>query len=334
MKLGNFVLALVLALPLACSRAPEPAAPIALGSYIDAGGVVEPVGEERLITPQLTGRVERVLVDAGDVVEAGQLLAELENAGQRAALDAAQGQITLRQAELARLRQGARPEEIAAARALRDEAQALQQQAESELARRRQLAARGLVSDELLQEAQTRLTTASAGHARADAELALLLAGARTEDLDAAEAALTVARAQEQGAAAELEKTRIRAPIDGIVLKRVLNAGETVTALSPEPLAAIGNLEKLQVRAEIDELDIGRVQVGAAASVRSDAFPGQSYPGRVVRLARRMGARSVLSDDPTQRRDAKTLEALIELQGSAPLPVGLRVDVRIEVSGD
>ena len=331
MILERTIWLLSLALLAACSRTPTPAQPVALGTYVNAGGVVEPDGEERLIIPQLTGRVERVLVDEGDAVETGQLLAELENAEQAASLSAAQAQVAMRQAELERLRNGARAEEIRAVRAQRDEAMALQQQAQSGLARRQKVAERGLVSEELLEEARTGLATAAAIRERSEAQLALLLAGARAEDIAVGEAALAAATAQEQRAQAELEKTRIRAPIDGIVLKRVLNAGETVTALSPEPLAAIGNMEQLRVRAEIDELDIGRVHVGAAVTVRSDAFPGQQFKGRLVRLARRMGSRSILSDDPTQRRAAKTLEAMIELEPGAPLPVNLRVDVRIEV---
>lgn len=334
MILERSIWLLALVLLAACSRAPTPAQPVALGTHVNAGGVVEPDGEERLIIPQLTGRVERVLVDEGDVVETGQLLAELENAEQSAALAAAQAQVALRQAELERLRNGARAEEIRAVRAQRDEAVALQQQAQSGLARRQQVAERGLVSDELLEEARTKQATALAMRERSEAQLALLLAGTRAEDIAVGEAALAAAIAQEQRAQAELEKTRIRAPIDGIVLKRVLNAGETVTALSPEPLAAIGNMEQLRVRAEIDELDIARVQVGAAVTVRSDAFPGQQFEGQLVRLARRMGSRSIVSDDPTQRRAAKTLEALIELEPGAPLPVNLRVDVRIEVKGN
>lgn len=330
MRMRNLAPLLIAVALAGCSRGPAPAQPIALGSWVHAGGVVEPIGEERLIIPQLTGRVETVLIDEGDAVVAGQLLAELENAEQQSALAMAEAEANRLQAELARLRNGARVEEIRAARAASEEATALARQAETERSRREDMASRKLISAELLDEARTRATTASAAQKRAQAQLDLLLAGSRQEDLDAAEAALAAARAQAGRAAAELEKTRIRAPIDGIVLKRVLNAGETVTALAPEPLATIGNLDQLRVRAEINELDISRVRVGAAATVSSDAFPGRQFPGRVIRVARRMGTRTILSDDPTQRRDAKTLEVLLELDPGAPLPIGLRVDVQIE----
>lgn len=330
MRLRNLVVLLLATASVACSRGPSPAQPIDLGTRIHAGGVVEPDGEERLIIPQLTGRVETVLVDEGDNVTAGQLLAELENAEQRATLTMANAEIMLRQAELARLRHGARTEEIRAARAASEEATALARQAETERVRREEMAAKKLISAELLDEARTRATTTSAARDRARAQLDLLLAGARQEDLDAAEAALAAAQAQGERAAAELEKTRIRAPIDGTVLKRILNAGETVTALSPEPLAILDNLHQLRVRAEVNELDISRIRPGATATITSDAFPGQGFPGTVIRIARRMGTRTILSDDPTQRRDAKTLEILLELAPGAPLPIGLRVDVQID----
>ncbi len=316
----------------ACARTPEPAQPAMPGAWVDAGGVVEPVGEERLIIPQRTGRLEQVLIDEGDHVNAGQLLAQLENASERAAVEAAEAEIALRRAELQRLENGARSEELRVARALDAEADALDRQARSELARRQHLAERRLISEESLEEARTRAATAAASREHAAAQLALLLAGSRSEELDAARAALAAATARAHAAVAELEKTRIRAPIDGIVLKRVLSAGETVTPLTPEPLATIGNMDRLVVRSEIDELDIARVRSGARATVRADAFPGRQFPGQVSRVARRMGPRSQLSDDPTQRRDARIMEAMIELDPGAPLPVGLQVDVRIEAA--
>ncbi len=324
----RWMFALVVALS-ACSHAPPPASPVALGASVHANGVVEPVGEERLIIPQLTGRVEQVLVDEGDLVEAGQLLAELENAEQRAIVAAAEADVRRMEAELARLQNGARVEEIRAARAASDEAAALAQQAKNELERRQHMAEKKLVSQELLEDARTRAATAFAASERLNAQRDLLLAGARMEDIAAAQAALAMAQAQAQRAAAELEKTRIRAPIAGVVLKRVLNGGETVTALSPEPLVAIGDLSGLRVRAEINELDLSRVAVGATVLVRSDAFPRQEFSGHVARVARRMGVRAIISDDPSLRRDAKTLEVMIDLDHGAPLPIGLRVDVQI-----
>jgi len=331
MRLIRVALLPLLALA-ACSRTAPPAEPLAAVRDVHAGGVVEPAGEERLLIPQLTGRVQRVLVEEGDAVAAGQVLAELDDTEQQAALAVAEAQVARSRATLAELRNGPRAQDIAAARAAASEAAALEEQATGELRRRESLAPRKLVSEEALELARTRAATATATHRRVVAQLDLLLAGTRPEAIDAAVAALAAAEAERDRAAALLEKTRVRSPIDGVVLRSGLKAGETVTALSPEPVASVGDMRRLVVRADIDELDIGRVRIGASASVLADAYPERRFTGRVMEIGQRMGVRRSLSDDPSQRRDSKTLEARIELDPGAALPVGLRVDVRIEAT--
>ncbi|HSX62112.1 MAG TPA: efflux RND transporter periplasmic adaptor subunit [Tahibacter sp.] len=298
-------------------------------TVIAAGGLVEPAGEERVIIPQVSGRLSKVLIAEGDAVRAGQLIAEIENSEYRAALAAADAEVQRREAELARLRNGARVEEIAAADAARAEAAALERQALAERDRREDLVRSKLIAAETAQQARAQAEAAVARRARADADLALLRAGARAEDVAAATAAVAAARAERDRAQALVEKSQIYAPIDGHVLKRDLSEGETVVALSPLPLARIGNLTKRYVRADIDELDIGRIREGQVATIVSDAFPQQQFAGKVVRVSQRMGRRNSISGDPAEKQDAKILEALIELDGTPPLPIGLRVDVRI-----
>ncbi len=298
-------------------------------TVIAAGGLVEPAGEERVIIPQVSGRLSKVLIAEGDAVRAGQLIAEIENSEYRAALAAADAEVQRREAELARLRNGARMEEIAAADAARAEAAALERQALAERDRREDLVRSKLIAAETAQQARAQAEAAVARRARADADLALLRAGARAEDVAAATAAVAAARAERDRAQALVEKSQIYAPIDGHVLKRDLSEGETVVALSPLPLARIGNLTKRYVRADIDELDIGRIREGQVATIVSDAFPQQQFAGKVVRVSQRMGRRNSISGDPAEKQDAKILEALIELDGTPPLPIGLRVDVRI-----
>lgn len=298
-------------------------------TVIAAGGLVEPAGEERVIIPQLSGRLSKVLIAEGDTVKAGQLIAEIENTEYRAALAAADAELQRREAELLRLRNGARREEISAAAAAQAEAAALERQALAERDRRADLARNKLIAAEAAQQARAQAEAAAARRARTDADLALLQAGARAEDLAAATAAVAAARAERDRAQALVEKSLIYAPIGGSVLKRDLSEGETVVALSPLPLARIGDLSKRYVRADIDELDIGRIRQGQPATIVSDAFPQQQFAGTVVRVSQRMGRRNAISGDPAEKQDAKILEALIELDGAPPLPVGLRVDVRI-----
>lgn len=328
--LGGLALAALALLAAGCGR-DAPSAPAAGGKLglIAAGGLVEPAGEERVIIPQLSGRLSKVLIAEGDAVRAGQLIAEIESSEYRAALAAADAELQRREAELARLKNGARREEIAAAEAARAEALALERQAIAERDRRDDLVRNKLIAAETAQQARAQAEAAVARRTRADADLALLHAGARSEDIAAATAAVAAARAERARAQALVEKTQIYAPIDGNVLKRDLSEGETVVALSPLPLARIGNLAKRYVRADIDELDIGRIREGQSATIVSDAFPQQQFAGKVVRVSQRMGRRNSISGDPAEKQDAKILEALIELEGTPPLPIGLRVDVRI-----
>ncbi len=326
---GALALGLALAIAASASGEHDPKAVFQATDTIIAGGLVEPRSETRVIVPQLSGRIARIDVHSGDPVKAGQLLAELDNADYRAALASATAQVQLRSAELAKLRHGARPQDIEQARAVLYEARAQEALATSEARRREVLAQRKLISAEQAEQARAAAAVRRAQREKAAAAFAELVAGSRPEDIAAATAALAVAVAERDRAAAELEKTMIRSPVDGTVLKRPLNVGETVTALAPVPLALIGDLHELSVRADVSELDLSRIRVGARALISTDAFPGQSFPGKIVRISGIMGKRQAISDDPAERRDDKTLEALIELDGHPPLPIGLRVDVRI-----
>jgi ABC exporter DevB family membrane fusion protein len=300
------------------------------GSRIAAGGLVEPVNEERVIIPQISGRLDKVYIEEGDSISAGQLIAEIENSELRADVAAAQAQLELREAELDSLRNGARPEEIAAASATLAVAESGQRVASATLQRNELLLARQQISQSRFDEVRGEAESASATRARAAASLALLRAGARKEDIRAAEARLAGARAGRDRARALFEKSQVRSPIDGVVLKRDLREGETVVALSPLPLARVGDTRQLQVRADIDELDINRIRVGQSAEIRSKAFPGQHFAGKVIHVSRRMGRRNLSSGDPAEKQDAKILEATVLLEGQPALPIGLRVDVFID----
>lgn len=301
-----------------------------VGATIVAAGLIEPAGEERVLIPEAGGRLDRVLISVGDQVKAGQLIAELDNRSERAAVDLARAELARAEAERDRLRAGPRPEERAEAAALAAEARALAAQAASDYARRERLANSGQLGREALDQAKTASIAARARAHAAEARAALLRAGTRSEDLRAGEAAVAAATARIAVADAALARTRIASPIDGVVLERELAEGETVVALAPIPLARIGDTSTLYARLDIDEFDVGRVAVGMRATVTSDAFPGRTFSGDVVRVGTRMGRRRALSESPTERVDATVLEALVRLEAGAPLPVGLRVDARLE----
>ena len=307
---------------------PENALPMAL-DRIAASGRIEPLDRERVVIPETTGRLVQVLVEEGDQVGRGQLLAVIENAELTARVDQAIAAQALRQAELARMRAGPRAQERVRAAAALARAEAQQHLAATELQRREQMFAQQLTSaQELAQhQAQARVAEADVQHARA--ELRLLEQGNREEDIAQAEAAVAVADAERLAAEAALARSEVHSPIDGVVLKRLLNVGETVTMLAPQPFAYLGDTRQRVVRAEVSELDIAGLRKEAKVWVHSDAFPDQVFNGSVLRIAGRMGPRQALSDDPAEYRDVKVIEVTIALDDAPDLPVGLRVDVFI-----
>jgi HlyD family secretion protein len=291
-----------------------------------APGLVEPVSEEREIGSQVIGIIREVRVEENDEVREGQIIAVIDNAEQAARLASARAELGLRQAELERSVNGARAEERREARAALKEAEANLQLARAEHQRRVPLAKTGASSVASLDLATANLDTAAARREVMTERLNLLEAGSRPEDIAAARAQVRLAEANVALADALLDKTLIRSPVTGTVLRRVRIAGEAVTNMPPTPIAIVGNLRGLRVRAEVDETDVSRATVGQRVEVSADAFPDQKFGGTVYRVSTRMGAKQVVTGRPADRVDTKVLQVLIDLDAGVRLPIGLRVD--------
>ena len=85
------------------------------------------------------------------------------------------------------------------------------------------------------------------------------------------------------------------------------------------------------IRAEIDETDIGKIKLGQEARITADAFPGRSFTARLVRISGGIGKKEILTDNPMDKVDTEILETFLELEPDAPLRVGLRVDLHIQL---
>jgi HlyD family secretion protein len=299
---------------------------------VAAPGRVEPRTAPLELALSTIGQLKAVYVAAGDEIHRGELLAELDNPDQQARVEEAEATVALRQAQLTKLQNGARPEERQEAAAQLAEVRAGLAYAKREFGRQMPLAQAGASSRQSLDQSESSLQTADAREAAAAAALALLNAPPRVEDVAIDKANLALAHAQLAEQQAMLDKTQLRAPIDGIVLRRYLHGGEAVGVTPPTPILEVGNTTRLRVRAEIDQSDIGRVAVGDRAWVTADAYPGLRFGGVVTRLATRVGRKTVRTDDPTDRIDIQVLNALIGLDQDVRLPVGLRVDVTIQPS--
>lgn len=307
-----------------------PAAAPPTPAYIVAAGLVEPLSEQVRIGSELDGRLRQVTVDEGQAVRAGQVIATLENGDYLARVELAKAALAEREAELQRLLNGARRQERSEAKANVAEVEAIVGHARAELDRRQILLDRGAISrtefdtaDREFRVAQARLEAARQRYAFVDAE-------ARDDDRLRAEAEIRRARAQIREAEALLAKTYIRSPLNGVVLRRFLKTGESVSANGNNPIVALGDTTRLRVRVDVDETDVARLRIGQKAWVTADAYPDRKFTGMVVRIGQALGRKNVRTDEPTERVDTKILETLIELDAGQTLPVGLRVDSFIQ----
>jgi HlyD family secretion protein len=307
---------------------PAATAPTRLG--LAAPGRVEPGSEERVLSAPRPGIITAMMVDENDHVRAGQVLAELDRADLVAQLHAAQAGVELQRAQRARLSHGARVEERHESADRLAEAEAHLAYAVSEYARRVHLRDQGAVASVDIDAAQRELDVAKARRNEAAARSSLVSSSARADELAIADAEIGLAQAKVAEMEAQIDKTFVRAPIDGTVLHRFAKLGESVGTEDPTPLFVVGALATLNVRAEIDELDVARVHVGDRAYVTADAYPNKKFGGKITRVAQRVAAKNIVTDRPGERQDRKVLETLIALDPGANLPIGLRVDVFVE----
>ncbi len=331
------VFALIGALNVGALRGRQDASPVAtavaqtqLESDVAAGpGLVEAVSEELRVSAQIGGRLDRVLVDEGDRVKAGDVLAVIDNRDLRARVASAEAELRLREAERRRVVNGARTQERREAAAALVEADAVLQHAITEQTRQHNLLEAGASPRA---DADTADRVARVARARVDAareRLDLINADAREEDQARAESEVSLARARLDEARAQYDKTFIRSPIDGVILRRLRQAGESVSTQFDSPVVTLANDHVRRVRVDVDETDVAGVAVGQPGYVTADAFGDRRFPGRVVRVGQSLGRKNVRTDEPTERVDTKVLETLVELEDGHELPLGLRVQAFI-----
>ena len=335
--LGTLALAgAALAFVVASQRAARATTPAPAGSaqretgYVVSAGRVEPQSEEIRLGPQMDGVLKAVVVEEGQEVRRGQVVAVLDNGDYSARVALARAALAEAEAALDRLRNGSRIEERGEADALVREAQAQVDVAASERERRRVLVDRGAASRSEFDLVDRDWRTAQARLEAARQRAAVVHQSTRPEDLRRAEAELASARARVLEAEALLDKTILRAPINGRILRKIRKAGESVSANGTTPVVAMGDCSRLRVRADVDETDVARLKIGQAAFVKAEAYGDRKFTGRIVQIGQALGRKTVRTDEPTERVDTKILETLIELDPGQTLPVGLRVDAFIQ----
>lgn len=228
-------------------------------------------------------RIAEVLVDEGDRVQAGQVLARLDTARLLPRVRQAQAQVAAQSAALERLRNGTRPEETAQARAALAAAQAAAANASSQFQRLQEIGASTqgrAVSQQDLDAARAALRMADAQAETMRKALELALAGPRREDIDQAQAQLEAAQAQLALLQRQLEDAELLAPTDSIVRSRLMEPGELATP--QRPVFSLAVTEPKWVRAYASELQLGHLKIGMPAQVTIDSFPDEPIAGSLA----------------------------------------------------
>jgi HlyD family secretion protein len=272
---------------------------------ISANGTIVPIQTVNL-SPKTSGRLAELLVEQGDRVQQGQIIARMESQELEAERQQAQANLEQAQANLSLFQAGTRPESIAQASAAADQARAQVTEAQTRLnlasqraQRNRMLAGEGAIARDRLDEVLNEERAAQANLEQAQARLNNSLQqfnqqenGPRVQEIEQAAAQVASARARLQAVETQLDDTLIRAPFSGIITQKYATEGAFVTpttsasatsSATSTSIVALAN--GLEVLAKVPEVDIGQIRLGQAVEIRADAYPDQTFKGEVRLVA-------------------------------------------------
>jgi len=311
------------------SDQPASAAPAPTGDepewVASAPGRVEPKGGEVHIGAAMNGRISAILAEAGQKVSRGDILIQLEDEGTTARFQSAK--VEAARSKKDRDDQGGGDSDFRTAEDDVANAELAFWNARDALDRIAGKRRNGEGTQPEWDEARKSYVTAQDLLATKRNALVDLQGRKKRPVPNRQESALAQARSEQSIAAALVEKTHIRAPLDGSVLRVDAKAGETVAPTPDQVLTVVGDTATLRVKAEVDERDVGRVKVGQQAIVRADAFQGQDFTGHVTFVSPSLTAPGLGARGAARRTDIDILEIHVELDGNTPLVPGLRVDV-------
>jgi len=258
---------------------------------IAANGTIQPK-QSTNVSPKNSGRLKSIIVEEGASVAVGQILAYMDDSDLQGQLLSAQGQLASAQANLQKAIAGNRPQEVAQSQAQFKSAEANLRQAESDLQRNQQLYNEGAIAAQALDTVRTKRDTAEAEVEQAQQASDMSQAGSRQEDIAQARAQVTQAQGTLKTIETQIDDAVIRAPFSGIITKRYADPGDFVapttsaSATSSATSSSILSLASIyQVVAKVAETDIARIKIGQPVSLKADAYPGQTFAGRVAQVA-------------------------------------------------
>lgn len=258
-----------------------------------ARGLVDVEGGIIKLAASRDGIIRQVLVEEGDRVEAGQVLAVQEDRRARLSLRVAEAECEEVRAKLALL-------EIRLAAA------------EREQRRIEPLAAKGAAAQRALHERADRVRFLGA-------------------EISVTEAQLRTAEARKSAAAFEVEQRTIRAPVDGWIVRRMARPGDGASTLNVTTLFWFVPDTPRIVRAEVEEQFVGGLKVGMTAEIVPEADESKVFRGKVVRIGQVHGPKRPVAYDPKERADVRVVESVLALaDADRELLLGQRVMVKFK----
>jgi len=228
---------------------------------------------------RVSGRIREMRFEEGDPVRAGDVIALLDEGPYQDQVNLAKAQLAQSTANLTKAIHGSRPQEIDQARAQVAQAQANVENADLTFQRESDLRRTNAISK---QEFDNATATRDANRAQlrsAQANLALLEAGSRQEDIDAARAQVQHDQANLEMAELNLSDCKLLAPTDGVIITRALEPGAIVAAGTS--VYSLCLYSPVWIRTYVDERDLGRIYPGMKALVYTDTNPEKPYQGQI-----------------------------------------------------
>jgi len=246
-----------------------------LVAAVSASGTINPVTQVS-VGSQVSGQIRELFVDFNSVVKQGQLIARIDPESfeyrvrqASADVDAARASVLTAQANVQSALASATKAQVDLAQARRD------------LQQKKDLVAQNFIAASEVDRAQATVDTLAESLKVTEAQIAVARAQATNAQANVKQREALLAQAR-----IDLERTQIRSPVEGIVIKRSIEMGQTVAASlqAPELFVIARNLNDMQVEASIDEADISRVRLAQKVTFTIDAFPGRNFEGTVGQM--------------------------------------------------
>ncbi len=248
-------------------------------TYIEATGRLR-ARDDVVVKSEVSGVLVEVLLDEGDIVKRGQILARVDEESYRYKLEEARAALSFAQADLRKMKQLVRPQELEARKASLESARAAYQKAVKDWERIQRLYLQQVISKEIYDHNRSLMEVAEANLKEAQENYKLAVEGAREEDIQMSLARVKQAEAKVGLADKKLRDCRITSPFAGRVARMLVEEGETI--VPGTPVANVVNVSRLEVEVGVVQEDVVHLREGDPVSIFVNVYPRREFAGTIT----------------------------------------------------